>query len=132
MRAFHPDQRDRARSSWRLKIVAAVVFGFAEIAAAAPPPRRASSLFEREPLGFDVTTVQRIAAGLRSLPERLPDFVSAHGRELVVGAAALVVLSLAGFAWAAMAQRRFAPRMERTLDPLARFLAPRALGALGA
>ena len=114
------------------KLTAAIVVGFAEIATAAPAPRRASSLFEREPLGFDVTTVQRIASGLRSLPERLPDFVSAHGRELVVGAAALVVLSLAGFAWAAMAERRFAPRMERTLDPLARFLPARALGALGA
>src|SRR5437879_2681197 len=54
----------------------------------APPPRAApGSLFERQPLGFDGTTVQRIVTGVRSLPQRLPELVREQGAALgVIGA----------------------------------------------
>ena len=49
----------------------------------APPPRAApGSLFERQPLGFDGTTVQRIVTGVRSLPQRLPELVREQGAAL--------------------------------------------------
>src|SRR5438309_1514725 len=60
----------------------------------APAPRAApGSLFERQPLGFDGTTVQRIVTGVRSLPERLPELMRERGGALgVIGAISLLFL----------------------------------------
>jgi small-conductance mechanosensitive channel len=119
---------NRDRALW----VAGAVLGFETSAAAAPPARRVSTLFEREPLGFDTTTLHRVVSGLGSLPERLPDFVHAHAADLLVAGAALALVSLVAIGWALIGGRRVTPRIERAFDPLRAKLPPHAAASLAA
>src|SRR5438309_2329992 len=96
----------------------------------APPPRAApGSLFERQPLGFDGTTVQRIVTGVRSLPQRLPELVREQGAALgVIGAISLLFLIVV-LAYGFVGQKQLANRLERAFEPSRASRAGPALGA---
>jgi small-conductance mechanosensitive channel len=96
----------------------------------APAPRAApGSLFERQPLGFDGTTVQRIAAGVRSLPQRLPELAREQGAALGgIGAISLLFLIVV-LAYGLVGQKQLANRLERAFEPSRASRAGPALGA---
>jgi small-conductance mechanosensitive channel len=92
----------------------------AEAARRAPPPRAApGSLFERQSLGFDATTIHRIHAGALSLPERLAELVREHGAALAATGAVLLLLLLVAVGYARFVRPRLAARLERAVQPAA-------------
>lgn len=98
-----------------------------------PPPRAApGSLFERQPLGFDTATIQRLAAGIRSLPERIPGLVRERGTEIVaIGATSLAFL-LVALGYGLVGQKLLANRLDRAIEPASREPFSRARPAFGA
>ena len=121
------------RQLFALLLVLACFAGSADAARRSPPPHAApGSVFERQPLGFDANTAQRIVAGARSLPERLAEAVRDRGGALGLTAAVCLLLAAAGVAYALVGQRWLAGRLERMLEAPAEPGAPRRARTLEA
>ena len=82
---------------------------------------RASSLFEREPIGWDWHTIEYLYKWALRLPLRLPEFINQvleQSRVLGVAGSCIVFIFLAAVFYSLLGRKRFIARIERKVQPL--------------
>lgn len=93
--------------------------------AAAAMGEQARSLLEREPLGFDLGTVDRLQDWAVRLPTKIPDLVDhvmEQGRLLGVVGSLIMLAFLAAVLYSLFGQKKVLERLERAVDPLRGYL----------
>ena len=84
---------------------------------------RASSLFERTPIGWDWDTIQYLYKWALGLPLRLPEFVSQimeQSRVLGVAGSCIVFIFLAAVFYSLLGRKRILAQIETKVQPLRR------------
>lgn len=83
--------------------------------------RRAQTLFDRAPLGWDLETLRHLSGSVLVLPLKIPAFtkhVAEQARVLGVVGSALVLLLAAAALYALVGQTRVLERIDRSIRPL--------------
>ena len=81
---------------------------------------QARSLFEREPLGWDLGTLNTIYRWALDLPEHIPNFISLviqHSRLLGVAGSLVMLVFLVAVLYSLIGQRRVLRRIEQAVEP---------------
>ena len=87
--------------------------------------QKVSSLFDRQPLGWDLDTIAYLSRLALSLPGKLPVFtrmVIEQSRVLGVIGSILVLVFLSAVLYSLLGQRRVMRRVERRVEPLSKFI----------
>jgi small-conductance mechanosensitive channel len=82
--------------------------------------QQARSLFEREPLGWDLGTLNSIYHWALDLPEHIPNFINLviqHSRLLGVAGSLVMLVFLLAALYSLIGQRRVLRRIERAVEP---------------
>ena len=82
--------------------------------------QQARSLFEREPLGWDLGTLNAIYHWALDLPEHIPNFIKLviqHSRLLGVAGSLVMLVFLVAVLYSLIGQRRVLRRIERAVEP---------------
>jgi small-conductance mechanosensitive channel len=82
--------------------------------------RQARSLFKREPLGWDLGTLNAIYHWALDLPVHIPNFISLviqHSRLLGVAGSLVMLVFLVAVLYSLIGQRRVLRRIERAVEP---------------
>lgn len=82
--------------------------------------QQARSLFERQPLGWDLDTLNTIYRWALDLPEHIPDFIKLviqHSRLLGVAGSLVMLVFLVAVLYSLIGQRRVLRRIERAVEP---------------
>jgi small-conductance mechanosensitive channel len=89
---------------------------------------KARSLFEREPLGWNLQTVRYLYTNIISLPQRIPEFtryVVGEGRVLGLFGSLLVLLFVAAVLYSLLGRARVIQWVERQSQPVSRYIPER-------
>ena len=82
--------------------------------------REARSLFERQPLGWDLKTLGTIYHWALDLPPHIPDFIALviqHSRLLGVAGSLIMLVFIVAVFYSLIGQRRVLRRIERRVEP---------------
>ena len=90
--------------------------------------REARSLFKREPLGWDLKTLNSIYRWALNLPAHIPNFIKLviqHSRLLGVAGSLIMLVFIVAVLYSLVGQRRVLRRIERGVEPYRNKLPPK-------
>src|SRR5437016_1874784 len=93
-------------------------------AAAMPQAHEHGGLFERQPAGFDLQTLDRLREWIVALTGYVADAISQQHIALNIASVTVTLLLIAAIIYAISVRHRFARKIEASLSPLATQLPP--------